>query len=65
MNQGERALLAGAPEVGYATRSAGWNGLWQNAVGRSMGRDDWTATHVEQGRAGEGVAATIWAELTR
>ena len=61
MDQGERALLAGLPEVGYASGSrCGWNGLWQNAVGRAMGRDAGTATHVDQG-----MAATIRAELTR
>ncbi|MDT5193506.1 MAG: hypothetical protein QOH20_260, partial [Mycobacterium sp.] len=39
MEQGERELLAGLPEVGYAAGSPGWNGLWQSAVGYSMGRD--------------------------
>lgn len=61
MNQGERALLAGLPEVGYVAGATGdWNGLWQRAVGRSMGRDGSTATHVA-----EGDAAAIRAELTR
>jgi hypothetical protein len=64
MEQGERALLAGLPEVGYAAGSLrGWNGLRQNAVGRSMGRDSATVTHV--GETKQGWAATILAELTR
>jgi hypothetical protein len=63
MDQGERALLAGLPEVGYAAGSpGGWNGLWQKAVGHAMGRDESSPVHVEEGR---GLAATIWAELTR
>ncbi len=61
MNHGERTLLAGTPEVGCGGRSAGsWNGLWQSAVGNSMGREGGNVTHVEQG-----LAATIRAELTR
>ncbi len=61
MNQGERALLAGASEVGYAGGSTGgWNRLWQNAVGRAMGREAGVVSHVDQD-----VAATIRAELTR
>ncbi|MBB5162804.1 hypothetical protein [Mycobacterium sp. AZCC_0083] len=64
MEQGERALLAGLPEVGYAVGSLrGWDGLRQNAVGRSMGRDSATVTHV--GETKQGWAATILAELTR
>jgi hypothetical protein len=63
MEQGERELLAGLPEVGYAAGSPGWNGLWQNGVGRSLGRDGSTATHVVETR--QGWLATILAELTR
>ena len=63
MEQGERELLAGIPEVGYAAGSPGWNGLWQSAVGYSMGRD--TATRVHVGEAKQGWVATILAELTR
>jgi hypothetical protein len=64
MEQGERALLAGLPEVGYAASSLhGWDGLRQNAVGRSMGRDSAMVTHV--GESKQGWAATILAELTR
>jgi hypothetical protein len=65
MDQRERALLAGLPEVGYAAGVPGWDGLWQNAVGRSMGRDGASVTHVDEGVRGEGLLATIWAELTR
>jgi hypothetical protein len=65
MDQREMALLAGLPEVGYATGTTRWDGLWQNAVGRSMGRDGSTDAHVDDGARGEGLLATIWAELTR
>jgi hypothetical protein len=57
MDQRERALLAGLPDVGVP----GWNGLWQNAVGQAMGRDEATVAHVDGG----GLLATIWAELSR
>jgi len=64
MEQGERELLAGLPEVGYAAGSPnGWNGLWQSAVGCSMGRDAATVAHV--GESKPGWVATILAELTR
>jgi hypothetical protein len=64
MEQGERELLAGVPEVGYATgRVRGWDGLWQSAVGYSMGRDAAMVAHV--GEAKQGWVATIVAELTR
>lgn len=63
MDQRERSLLAGLPEIGGAAGQPGWNGLWQNAVGRSMGRDG-AVTHVGE-RRGEGLLATIWAEVTR
>lgn len=58
MDQRERALLAGLPDAGIP----GWNGLLQNAVGQSMGRDEATVAHVGGGR---GLLATIWAELSR
>ena len=61
MDQRERALLAGLPDVGYAAGIPGWNGLLQNAVGLSMGRDEATVSHVD----GRGLLATIWAELSR
>lgn len=57
MDQRERALLAGLPDAGIP----GWNGLLQNAVGQSMGRDEATVSHVD----GRGLLATIWAELSR
>jgi hypothetical protein len=60
MDQGERALLTGLPEVGPNVPAPGWNSLWQNAVGSSLGRD---AVAVPQ--AGGRDAATIWAELSR
>ncbi|MDT5129733.1 MAG: hypothetical protein QOG79_3044 [Mycobacterium sp.] len=64
MEQGERALLAGVPEVGYATGPVrGWDGLRQSAVGYSMGRDAATVTHVRETKPGW--IATILAELTR
>jgi hypothetical protein len=64
MEQGERELLAGLPEVGYAAGSPrGWDGLRQNAVGYSMGRD--TATRIHVGETKQGWVATILAELTR
>jgi hypothetical protein len=64
MEQGERELLAGLPEVGYAAGSPrGWDGLRQSAVGYSMGRDTATVAHV--GETKPGWVATILAELTR
>jgi hypothetical protein len=64
MEQGEREVLAGLPEVGYAAGlRCGWDGLWQNAVGCAMGRDASTAAHVEESKPGW--VATILAELTR
>ena len=64
MEQGERELLAGVPEVGYAAAPIGvWNSLRQSAVGYSMGRD--TATVVHVGETKPGWVATILAELTR
>ncbi|MET0452491.1 MAG: hypothetical protein ABW137_11715 [Mycobacterium sp.] len=62
MDQGDRALLAGAPEVGCAAAGTGWNGLWQNAVGYAMGRDEAVVTHVSGCRRW---GAAILAELTR
>ena len=61
MDQRERALLAGLPDVGYAAGTPGWNGLWQNAVGQALGRDEATVAHVDDA----GLLATIWAELLR
>jgi len=61
MDQRERALLAGLPDVGYAAGIPGWNGLMQSAVGQSMGRGETTVAHVD----GRGLLATIWAELSR
>jgi hypothetical protein len=63
MKQGEMQLLSGLPEVGYSAGSPCWNGMWQNAVGRSLGRDGSTATHVVEAK--QGWLATILAELTR
>jgi hypothetical protein len=63
MDQGEKAILAGLPEVGYAGSRVDWNSLRQNAVGRALGRDTSTATHVVETK--QGWFATILAELTR
>jgi hypothetical protein len=63
MEQGERELLSGLPEVGYAAGSPGWNAMWQNAVGRSLGRDGSAANHVVEAK--QGWLATTLAELTR
>jgi hypothetical protein len=64
MEQGDRKLLAGLPEVGYAAGSPrGWDCLRQSAVGYSLGRD--TATVVHVGETKPGWVATILAELTR
>jgi hypothetical protein len=63
MEQGERELLAGLPEVGYAGSRVDWDSLRQNAVGGAMGRETSAATHVVEST--QGLFATILAELTR
>ena len=62
VDDGERALLAGAPEVGCVAGAWGWNDMWQNAVGHAMGRDEASVAHVSGCRRW---GAAILAVLTR